>query len=355
MGSLCCSNLPQSEDAWSDALHSKQHRDVKSVATKALQSWDKSLISNYDTFLLDCDGVLWTNKQPIDGVANTLSHLQSLKKNLIFITNNNETIPQTYINKIFNFFNIEIDEKCMFTAAVATVAYLESLANPIANNITPHTTFPKKFTFDKKKDKILFIGSETLYKMITNLGINVLWTGDKNIFPKLKDTTNETNITDIIEMKLDPNVKAVVLGYDKQFTLNDANLACRYLHEIPECICIGTNEDHTYIAQSKPNKVTLPHSGGIMAFIKSFLPENKEMVIVGKPNKLLFDLIVGKHEYINPKRTIMIGDRLNTDVMFGKAAGVDTILVFSGCTSENELKNSEIKPDFTLPSIKSLV
>ena len=52
--------------------------------------------------------------------------------------------------------------------------------------------------------------------------------------------------------------------------------------------------------------------------------------LLGKPNPLIFEIIREQHGLDPGSRTLMVGDRPNTDILFGKAAGVDTCLVLSG-------------------------
>lgn len=77
----------------------------------------------------------------------------------------------------------------------------------------------------------------------------------------------------------------------------------------------------------------------------------------GKPSPLLLEIIMRDHN-LDPNLTVMIGDRLDTDIAFGQAGGLSTILVLSGVTKEEEvLKNSEnggIKPSLVLRSVAEI-
>ena len=138
---------------------------------------------------------------------------------------------------------------------------------------------------------------------------------------------------------------------DQYYNYNDTSIVCRYLNEFNNMLLVGSNDDTTFPA--KPG-IVLAGTGSLLACIKACHPK-QEMVVCGKPHKLLFDLIVGQHDTIKINRTLMVGDRLNTDIAFGKKCGLDTLLVLTGVTTENGLKNSDIKPDYYLPSIKGLI
>jgi len=70
----------------------------------------------------------------------------------------------------------------------------------------------------------------------------------------------------------------------------------------------------------------------------------------------MMDCIKAKHHF-DPKRTIMVGDRLDTDIQFGQTGGLSTLLVLTGVTHENEITGpdaSPIVPDFVTSSIGDL-
>ena len=77
---------------------------------------------------------------------------------------------------------------------------------------------------------------------------------------------------------------------------------------------------------------------------------------MGKPSKALIDSLVKQHG-LNASRTLMVGDRLDTDIEFGKNGGLKTLLVLSGVTREEELQrilkdtSSDKHPDFIASSL----
>ncbi len=77
--------------------------------------------------------------------------------------------------------------------------------------------------------------------------------------------------------------------------------------------------------------------------------------IVGKPHKPMLDCIMAT-KHFDPKRTIMVGDRLNTDIEFGKAGGVSTLLVLTGISKREEIEgpNAKTVPDYLIDSLGDL-
>ena len=72
----------------------------------------------------------------------------------------------------------------------------------------------------------------------------------------------------------------------------------------------------------------------------------------GKPSQLLLDIIVQEHK-LDRKRTVMVGDRLDTDILFGHGGGLRTLLVMSGVQKSLEIiaKTGVVLPDYVLPSV----
>uniref|UniRef100_A0A1I7T7Z9 Phosphoglycolate phosphatase n=1 Tax=Caenorhabditis tropicalis TaxID=1561998 RepID=A0A1I7T7Z9_9PELO len=108
-----------------------------------------------------------------------------------------------------------------------------------------------------------------------------------------------------------------------------------------------------------PNpEVVIPDAGPIVAAIKC--ASGRDPLTVGKPCTPAFNYIKRKWN-INPSRTMMIGDRTNTDVKFGRDHGMKTLLVLSGCHQiediiENQMnERDDMVPDYVAPCLGALV
>jgi 4-nitrophenyl phosphatase/phosphoglycolate phosphatase len=82
----------------------------------------------------------------------------------------------------------------------------------------------------------------------------------------------------------------------------------------------------------------------------------KQPILVGKPDPLLLDYIIGKYG-VQRERMCMVGDRLDTDVLFGSRAGVRTVLTLSGCTDLADVTDplNSIVPDYIVRTIADLI
>ena len=269
------------------------------------------------------------------------------KKTLIFLSNNSTKTIETYQSKFSKLFDLDIAKNHIFTSALATASYLSQIASKNDEMDENENKQSESFTFDIKKDKILLIGSIGLYSIIKDFGFEILWTSNDSDFPGLRGMKPG----DICDIELDAAVKVVVCGMDQYYTYNDTCLACRYLNELDNTLLVGSNDDTTFPA--KPGKV-LSGTGSLIAGIKASHPK-QNAIVCGKPHRLLFELIQSQHKAIDPKTTLMVGDRLNTDILFGKKCHLDTLLVLTGVTTEKAMNSSEIKSKYYLPSIKHLI
>ena len=75
--------------------------------------------------------------------------------------------------------------------------------------------------------------------------------------------------------------------------------------------------------------------------------------VLGKPHESMLQCILEKGHF-NKSKTVMIGDRLDTDIAFGKHGGISTLLVLTGVTRKDQLATSEIVPDFVATSLGDL-
>uniref|UniRef100_A0A183C5E0 HAD-like protein n=1 Tax=Globodera pallida TaxID=36090 RepID=A0A183C5E0_GLOPA len=127
-----------------------------------------------------------------------------------------------------------------------------------------------------------------------------------------------------LEEKME-RVGAVVVGYEKYFNYLKLMKAANYLRN-EDCLFVATNEDETCPG---PNPETvIPDAGPLVAAVRT--ASGRDPHVVGKPNTPAFDYICRRWT-IDPRRTLMVGDRLNTDVKFGNDHGLRTMLVLSGC------------------------
>jgi arabinose operon protein AraL len=77
-------------------------------------------------------------------------------------------------------------------------------------------------------------------------------------------------------------------------------------------------------------------------------------IVVGKPSPIILDVALARLG-VRAADAVIVGDRLETDIVMGKRLGLATVLVLSGVTRADDPRVAEIAPDLVLPSIRALI
>jgi len=280
----------------------------------------QKLLDSYDTWLFDCDGVLWEGSRLIPGATDLLAFLRKQKKAVIFVTNNATQSRRMYKGK-FDKLGVEAHVDEIFGSAYASAVYISSVLK-----------LPKE-------KKVFVIGMSGLEEELREENIQYLGGTDP------ADNTLEP--FHLENWTPDTAVRAVLCGLDTAVNYTKLSKAFRYLLQDPECAFLATNSDSTYPSANG----LLPGAGAIIAPVKTAL--GRDPLSIGKPAGTMLTCIRAKHDF-DPKRTIMVGDRLNTDIEFGKNGGLATLLVLSGVTKASEITGpnaSPTVPDYVTDSV----
>ncbi|KAM3739135.1 hypothetical protein ACB098_08G003100 [Castanea mollissima] len=274
----------------------------------------EELISSVETFIFDCDGVIWKGDKLIDGVPETLDMLRSKGKRLVFVTNNSTKSRKQY-GKKFETLGLNVNEEEIFASSFAAAAYLKSI------------NFPK----DKK---VYVIGEDGILKELELAGFQYLGGPD--------DGGKKIELKPGFLMEHDKDVGAVVVGFDRYFNYYKIQYGTLCIRENPGCLFIATNRDavtHLTDAQEWAG-------GGSMVGAVGGSTQ-REPLVVGKPSTFMMDYLADKFGILK-SQICMVGDRLDTDILFGQNGGCKTLLVLSGVTTLPMLQNpnNSIQPDF---------
>lgn len=275
-----------------------------------------ALLQRTDTFIFDCDGVLYTPEGTIPQVPAALAALRRAGKRVLFLTNGGSSTREE-LQASLTRKGYEADISEIFGAAYLTAVYLRSNAQLAAG------------------DKVYVAGAPGMASEIRrHAGLEVLGGGDDN------DRIG-CSVEEVAMELLDPAVRVVVMGGDAAgFSYYKVSKCVRYLVENAGCQFVLANPDTRFpIASARaadPGREGsvhsyLPAAGAQAACVSACT--GRSPVVVGKPSTLAMKLIMAEHG-IDPARTAMIGDTLDTDIEFGNASGVSTVLVLTGNTSE---------------------
>ena len=272
-----------------------------------------------DCFIFDCDGVIWRGDSVIDGVPAVLDKLRALGKKIFFVTNNSTKSRKGYLKK-FTGLGLDVQPEEIFSSSFAAAAYLEQ--NPLDDG-----------------KKVYIIGQEGIGEELDLLNIPY--------FGGPADNDKKITLGPGVKVDHDKNVGAVIVGFDSQINYYKLQYAQLCINENPGCKFIATNLDAvTHLTAEQE----WAGNGAMVGAIKGCT--GQEPIVVGKPSPLMVDYIVDKYGYERSK-ICMVGDRLDTDIVFGLDNGMQTVLTLSGVTSQDKLLSDEnkIKPDYYVDSI----
>lgn len=261
-----------------------------------------SVIERYEAFLVDMDGVLYLDREPVAGAADFVRAVQRENKKLLFLTNNSKFTRAEYREKLAEV-GIQATEQEVLTSAAATAEFLRE--NYVLEGGTAYV-----------------IGGRGLEEEIAATGL-LLLRGEE---------AREAGF--------------VIVGWDTDLTYDKLRLACLALHR--GAVFIGTNPDATF-----PSPEGLwPGAGAIIAALER--AAGREALVVGKPNLYMMQVALNRVGGI-ADRTLMIGDRLDTDIMGGWRAGMDTCLVLTGVTKREDLEGRHPQPDLVVENLRELL
>jgi phosphoglycolate/pyridoxal phosphate phosphatase family enzyme len=253
-------------------------------------------------------------------VPAVLDKLRELKKKIFFVTNNSTKSRKGYLKK-FKELGLEVQAEEIFSSSFAAAAYLDQT----------------KFIDTKKK--VYIIGDVGIGEELDMLNIPH--------FGGPSDSGKVIKLAPGVKVDHDHDVGAVIVGFDANINYYKIQYAQLCINENPGCQFIATNLDAvTHLTEAQE----WAGNGAMVGAIKGCT--GKEPLVVGKPSGLMIDYLVEKFN-MDRSRICMVGDRLDTDVLFGSDNGLQTVLTLSGVTDEPTLlsEKNKIRPDYYVDSI----
>jgi len=245
--------------------------------------------------LTDMDGVLVHGRNPVPGAADFIQKLQDKGIEFLVITNNPIYTPRDLSHRLTTS-GLDVLPERIYTSAMATAQFLKSQS-------------PGGTAF--------VIGESGLTSAIHDAGYIIT----------------------------DHNPDYVVLGETLTYNFDLVTKAIRFVAE--GALFIATNPD-----PSGPSESGLVPACGAMAALIERASERSPLFI-GKPNPLMMRLALN-HLGVHSEDTIMIGDRMDTDIIAGVQSGMETVLVLSGVTRREIIKTFPYQPTHIYDSINDL-
>ncbi len=243
-------------------------------------------------FICDMDGVIYHGNRLLPGVAEFMDWLKANDKNFLFLTNSGKYTPRELQEKLARM-GLDVDESHFYTSALATANFLKTQAPGCSAYI---------------------MGEHGIHNALYDAGI----------------TYNDVN----------PDY--VVVGEPSGYSID---MITRAIHMVNAgSKLIGTNYD-----LSGPTETGIaPACRALLAPIE--MVTGKQAYYVGKPNPLMMRTglrMLGVHS----EEAAIIGDRMDTDIVAGIESGLDTVLVLSGVTTEEECRRYPYRPRLILKGV----
>lgn len=260
--------------------------------------------------IIDMDGVLWHGNQPMLGLHAFFTALRVRDLPFILATNNASLTQQQYVDKLSSM-GVTVDADQILTSSMATARYL--------NQRIPDT-----------KRRVFVIGEEGLKQPLRDAGFT---------------------LTELYEVNqpdkgiVDRGADLVVSGLDRQLTWD--KLATATLNIKAGAAFYATNSDTTL-----PTELgEVMGNGGVLAALTA--ATGVKPISIGKPQPILYQQAL---DILNtpPERTVAIGDRLDTDILGAVNAGISSILVLSGISTEQEIQQLDFKPTWVMQDIREV-
>ena len=257
---------------------------------------DMTALREKKGFICDMDGVIYHGNKLLDGVAEFVDWLKKEQKNYLFLTNSSERSPLELKQKLERM-GLDIPEENFYTSALATAKFLAAQSPGCSAYV---------------------IGGPGLFNALYSAGIAIN----------------------------DVNPDYVVFGETSHYNYESINIAIRLI--LKGAKLIGTNTDLT----GPSEKGILPACRSLIAPIE--LATGRSAYFIGKPNPLMMRTGLRKLG-VHTDEAVMIGDRMDTDIIAGIETGIDTILVLSGVTTREELKIYPYQPKYIFNGVGFIV
>ena len=272
----------------------------------------KNILKDNELFIIDLDGVVYEGDIPIKNAVESIKKLHLASKKIAYFTNNATLTPESYRNKLARM-GITAEASQFYTSAVVCAHSLRSM--------------------HKGRGIVFIVGEDGLINALAEGGFTIL--NGKNEFDEIiKDKTIKADL--------------VVAGLDRSVTYK--KLAAASLLILRGADFYASNSDATLPDPSG----FLPGAGSIVAFLTTASGRNPKRIF-GKPYPEGIQQIL-KDFSCSPNKAVIVGDRLDTDVLCGKNAGINTAVVFTGVTQENDIRNlsSEKMSDYVLKDLSGI-
>lgn len=258
-------------------------------------------LKNKKLFLFDIDGTLAVGDTLYEGSTELLDYIDSIGGKSYFITNNSTRSSTDYVEKFRRAFGLETTEEQFITSGYMTIRFL------------------KEHYGDKK---IFVLGTSSFVTELRKNGLDVTETANAKI-------------------------ACVVVAYDSELTYEKLVQACKVLSTM-DVPFYATNPDLCCPIDFG----FIPDCGAICDMITA--STGKTPTYLGKPSRDVVELCLNLSGF-SKEETLVVGDRLYTDIACGINGGVDTCVVFTGEAKPEDMAHTEFPATYCFENVKELL
>ena len=247
----------------------------------------------------DMDGVIWRGQEPLPGFLEFFDFIHTHNLGFVLVTNNSSRTPEQYAKKLSGL-GVSVGEEHILNAAISAAHYVEQV-------LPGASVYP--------------IGGPGVMEALQKYGLQIC--------------SEDAEQADY-----------VVVGWDQDLTWKKLAVATRLI--LNGAKFVGTNPDLTF-----PMEMSLaPGNGAQLAALQA--ATGIKPVVTGKPERLLYQQAMDRMG-TSPATTLVIGDRLDTDILGGVRLAMPTALVLTGVSGQDEMKNSPIRPSLIFENLSCLI
>jgi len=252
-------------------------------------------------FLFDMDGTLYLDNDLFDGTLDILRHIRESGGKAVFVTNNSSKNVDGYVEKMARL-GIPTTGEDFMTSAQATGFYLKK---------------------HHAQGKIYVFGTLALYEMLR----------DDYDLP--------------VTRELEEDITCLLIAYDTELTFQKMEDASRLLLGKPGLTYLATNPDMV----CPRDFGYVPDCGALAQSL--FYATGRRPKVIGKPEPAMALLAMERYGFF-PEETVLLGDRVYTDIRCGVSAGIDSVLVLSGESTMDTVAEADVKPTMILRDVREL-
>ena len=251
-------------------------------------------MKDYQGYFIDLDGTTYKGTKRIPAAARFIKRLQDADKTVLFVTNNSTRTPEFVANNLRENHQINVTADNVYTTALATADYLDKVAG------------------DRRR--VYVVGESGLRKALEQRHFQLT----------------------------DQQPDYVVVGLDSQVTY--AKLETAVLLIRAGATFIGTNAD-----SNLPNERGMVPGAGSLVKLVEYATQQKP-IMIGKPEATIMKLALANAD-LTRDQVVMVGDNYNTDIRAAINTGMDSLLVYTGLSTPEQVAKMAVQPTHTVKSL----